>query len=106
MVVEIDDGDESSSSEGLYVVEGPPPTVRIGGDAPPAEEAASAGTSVTLECAVCLENVREPTSTTCGHIYCQPCIRRAIQKTKMCPLCRKPHDLRSLIRLYLPTSID
>ena len=45
---------------------------------------------MTEECSVCLEDLKSPVITLCGHIYCRDCIERVIATTKppVCPLCR------------------
>eukprot|EP01112_Ceratiomyxa_fruticulosa_P014240 TRINITY_DN4061_c0_g1_i1.p1 TRINITY_DN4061_c0_g1~~TRINITY_DN4061_c0_g1_i1.p1 ORF type:complete len:338 (+),score=85.93 TRINITY_DN4061_c0_g1_i1:258-1271(+) len=53
-----------------------------------------------LTCSICLENVKDPTATTCGHIYCQKCIQSALKKSRLCPLCRKKCTPGSLVKLY------
>lgn len=42
-------------------------------------------------CAICEESSvgRNPTATTCGHVFCCVCIRRAIITNKQCPTCKK-----------------
>lgn len=46
------------------------------------------------DCPVCLESLKEPVITKCGHIYCTPCIERVIDTQHKCPMCRT--DLDSL----------
>ena len=46
------------------------------------------------KCILCLESIREATSTGCGHLYCWDCIVEYCVQTKpplvpFCPLCRK-----------------
>lgn len=38
-------------------------------------------------CAICMENMNEPTSTHCGHTYCQSCVNQAIDSNSRCPKC-------------------
>ena len=40
-----------------------------------------------VKCPVCLELLKEPVSTSCGHLFCQNCIKR--QPIATCPTCRK-----------------
>jgi len=54
-----------------------------------------------LECSICLGKVQQITATVCGHIYCLVCIRKAIQTTKCCPLCKKKLSLRCIHPLYV-----
>ena len=45
---------------------------------------------VTEDCSICLDDLRTPVITPCGHVYCRACIERVIQTQKppACPLCR------------------
>lgn len=56
-----------------------------------------------INCAVCLEhpNDRKPTSTICGHIFCEICIKMAINQHKKCPLCQRKLSLKSIHPIYL-----
>jgi SNF2 family DNA or RNA helicase len=42
----------------------------------------------TPNCVICYEDIKEITITTCGHIFCDACIRSAIQTSACCPMCR------------------
>mmetsp|Transcript_40993 Transcript_40993/g.103087 ORF Transcript_40993/g.103087 Transcript_40993/m.103087 type:complete len:180 (+) Transcript_40993:141-680(+) len=55
----------------------------------------------SYKCPVCLETCRSMTSTTCGHVFCEECIRMAIRTQKKCPTCRKNLTARQLHRIYL-----
>ena len=46
---------------------------------------------ITDDCSICLDDLRSPVITPCGHVYCRACIERVIatQKPPACPLCRK-----------------
>uniref|UniRef100_A0A1A9WIV9 RING-type domain-containing protein n=1 Tax=Glossina brevipalpis TaxID=37001 RepID=A0A1A9WIV9_9MUSC len=48
------------------------------------------GTRAPFLCPICMEStlLREPTSTRCGHVFCQRCIRRAIEVSHKCPVCK------------------
>ncbi|XP_063704867.1 uncharacterized protein LOC134834213 [Culicoides brevitarsis] len=54
------------------------------------------------KCPICLENCtkREPTATTCGHIFCKACIMQCIRVSKKCPMCKKPLNNKSVHRLF------
>ena len=52
---------------------------------------ANAATSRLMACPICLDELTVPVVTECGHVFCEICIRTAIQKTKKaCPQCRAP----------------
>lgn len=55
-----------------------------------------------LTCAVCMESVvnRQPSSTSCGHIFCQACIMQAIRLTSKCPLCNTRLNRTKVHRVY------
>jgi len=57
-----------------------------------------------FSCPVCMNELVEPSSTICGHIYCQKCIRAAIQANKKCPNCRRKLNMNNFHRVYLPTT--
>jgi hypothetical protein len=59
------------------------------------------GGPMALECPICLGAMNGITATTCGHIFCLECIKKAIQVTKCCPLCKKRLTVRSIHPLYL-----
>lgn len=68
---------------------------------PEAEKEASDETA--LICPVCMSTLNEPSSTTCGHLFCSSCIEKAIEKQKKCPTCRKKLTKRNFHRIYLPS---
>ena len=44
----------------------------------------------SLECAICAEPMRAPTSIACGHSFCIDCLRMHLRRKAFCPLCRTP----------------
>lgn len=58
----------------------------------------------TFTCPVCMNELVEPCSTKCGHIFCQECIKQSIQRLKKCPTCRGILNMRNFHRVYLPTA--
>ncbi|XP_058102837.1 uncharacterized protein LOC131246593 isoform X4 [Magnolia sinica] len=57
---------------------------------------------VKLRCTICMDTMKEETSTVCGHLFCNPCILSAIRVQKKCPTCRWKLTLNSIHRIYLP----
>ncbi|XP_077228692.1 uncharacterized protein LOC143861700 isoform X2 [Tasmannia lanceolata] len=57
---------------------------------------------VKLRCSICMDTMKEETSTVCGHVFCKPCISNAICLQKKCPTCRENLSLTSIHRIYLP----
>mmetsp|Transcript_34686 Transcript_34686/g.59611 ORF Transcript_34686/g.59611 Transcript_34686/m.59611 type:complete len:262 (+) Transcript_34686:113-898(+) len=56
-------------------------------------------------CNVCLEVAVEPVVTQCGHLFCWPCLYRWLNDqrsidAKLCPVCKAPVTLESVIPLY------
>ncbi|NXN13497.1 BRCA1 protein, partial [Indicator maculatus] len=53
-----------------------------------------------LECAICLDVVKEPVSTKCDHVFCRFCMFKLFSKKKKgvveCPLCKTEVTKRSL----------
>ncbi|KAM3139746.1 E3 ubiquitin-protein ligase rnf5 [Paramecium bursaria] len=56
-----------------------------------------------FECNICLDIASEPMLTTCGHLYCWPCIYSWLnsnQEFLTCPVCKNGCSRQSLIPLY------
>ncbi|XP_027347145.1 E3 ubiquitin-protein ligase RMA1H1-like [Abrus precatorius] len=64
-----------------------------------------------FECNICLECVREPVVTLCGHLYCWPCIYKWLhfqritleneqEEKRQCPVCKSEVSQSSLVPLY------
>ena len=47
-------------------------------------------------CSLCLDVLKEPTLTSCGHHFCRQCIDRVIARDHVCPLC-KDHGFQTLL---------
>jgi len=47
-----------------------------------------------LTCPVCMGRLQHTHMTTCGHRYCESCIRECIDRLRRCPCCNAPlrHD--------------
>ncbi|KAE8554513.1 hypothetical protein EYB25_003052 [Talaromyces marneffei] len=41
------------------------------------------------KCTLCLEPFKDPSVTTCGHVFCWTCIRDWVREKPECPLCRQ-----------------
>ncbi|KZF26822.1 hypothetical protein L228DRAFT_207103 [Xylona heveae TC161] len=50
------------------------------------------------KCTLCLEELKDPSVTTCGHVFCWSCIGDWCREKAECPLCRQP----SLVQHILP----
>lgn len=54
-----------------------------------------------LQCPVCFDTIKTPTSTLCGHVFCAKCIQGWVQKNKRCPTCNKPMQMKHMHPIYL-----
>jgi len=71
----------------------------------------SANTSSSTNCPVCLDSLnevkaagRQMMATTCGHIFCEECIRGVLganATARKCPTCRKKLSARSVHPLFI-----
>lgn len=58
--------------------------------------------STTLQCSICFLSIigREPTTTKCGHLFCNGCIKRSIIIRTKCPMCNGAAVLTDLRRIF------
>lgn len=57
----------------------------------------------TFSCPICMSEIVSPFSTTCGHIFCEQCIKTAIGVRKICPTCRTKLSYKNSIhKVILP----
>ncbi|CAN0532329.1 unnamed protein product, partial [Ectocarpus sp. 12 AP-2014] len=54
-----------------------------------------------FECNICLEGVKEPVVTRCGHLFCWPCLYRWLNTNQTeCPVCKAGVTAMNVIPLY------
>ncbi|KAI8936133.1 hypothetical protein NX059_007630 [Plenodomus lindquistii] len=51
------------------------------------------------KCTLCLEEMRDPSVTTCGHVFCWTCIGDWVREKPECPLCRQGVGVSGLLVL-------
>nr|XP_054925158.1 uncharacterized protein LOC129384067 [Dermacentor andersoni] len=56
------------------------------------------------DCSLCQDRMDTFVTTACGHLYHFECLQSWLQTSASCPLCRKPVDLKDVIKLHGPTS--
>lgn len=49
-------------------------------------------------CSICMEELHDPVSTPCGHVFCRRCIEEWLLRSDVCPYCNTPKmDKNSLL---------
>ncbi|PYH93485.1 hypothetical protein BO71DRAFT_399704 [Aspergillus ellipticus CBS 707.79] len=51
------------------------------------------------KCTLCLEFFKDPSVTTCGHVFCWTCVRDWVREKPECPLCRQEVLLSKVLPL-------
>ncbi|TCD69484.1 hypothetical protein EIP91_007414 [Steccherinum ochraceum] len=59
-------------------------------------------------CTICLDELKNPVSTPCGHLHCETCIAQVIESsedavTASCPTCRAPFCIAQPDLRFIPT---
>ena len=63
-----------------------------------------------FNCSICLSTIKKAQMTTCGHSFCQKCIKQNLKYNQNCPNCNAPtesvliknHQFDSMIQLLFP----
>ncbi|EQC34146.1 hypothetical protein SDRG_08354 [Saprolegnia diclina VS20] len=53
-----------------------------------------------FDCNICLDRVKEPVVTLCGHLYCWPCLFQWIANHNECPVCKAGVTKENVIPVY------
>ncbi len=56
-----------------------------------------------FECNICYDICREPVVTTCGHLFCWPCIYQWIFSNRthvVCPVCKNGISEHRIVSIY------
>ena len=69
--------------------------------------AAAAKVIAALRCPICLDSVsaQPATLSSCGHLFCKPCIKAALHVKKECPVCRSAATHRMVREALLSDSV-
>ncbi|POR30848.1 Peroxisome biogenesis factor 10 [Tolypocladium paradoxum] len=51
------------------------------------------------KCTLCLEELKDPAATQCGHVFCWECISDWVREKPECPLCRREAMLQHILPL-------
>ncbi|KAI0539675.1 Pex12 amino terminal region-domain-containing protein [Xylaria digitata] len=51
------------------------------------------------KCTLCLEEMKDPASTQCGHVFCWACIGDWVREKPECPLCRREAMVQHILPL-------
>ncbi|XP_077992640.1 E3 ubiquitin-protein ligase RNF4-like [Glandiceps talaboti] len=117
-VIEFSSDDDSNDENEIQVL----PVINIGthtrrSDTPHTASTSSESTSSSgdpmspkrvITCPICMDdekqikaNKRQLMSTVCGHIFCNKCIRGAVQTQHKCPTCRKKLSMRQFHPIFI-----
>ncbi|KAI9474216.1 MAG: hypothetical protein EXX96DRAFT_581066 [Benjaminiella poitrasii] len=57
-------------------------------------------------CSICIEELTEPVSLECGHVFDRPCIDLCLRTSSLCPYCKGSFRREDMRRLFLNTNDD
>ncbi|KAK3394247.1 Pex12 amino terminal region-domain-containing protein [Podospora didyma] len=56
------------------------------------------------KCTLCLEEMKDPAATQCGHVFCWACIGDWVREKPECPLCRREAMMQHILPLRVAAS--
>ncbi|KAJ2998691.1 hypothetical protein NUW58_g236 [Xylaria curta] len=57
-----------------------------------------------MDCQVCYALFLDPITTPCGHTYCRTCVRRILDHSNLCPICRRTISMRAQVDQHVVPS--
>jgi len=73
-----------------------------GGEPPSYETAASVPAESAFLCSICLDHVKNPVLTQCGHLYCWTCLYRWLNtQHTTCPVCKAGVSKENVIPIFI-----
>jgi hypothetical protein len=58
-----------------------------------------------MDCQICYSLFYDPLTTSCGHTFCRSCLRRILDHSRICPVCRRKLALNPLLnRVACPSN--
>lgn len=75
---------------------------KVSAAAAAAAAVAAAAKEPVFSCPICMNPLADACSTICGHVFCQACIKQALQAQKKCPTCRRKLTINNFHRVFLP----
>ena len=50
-------------------------------------------------CSVCFDTIEEPTLTSCGHLFCNECLKLCLKASQKCPMCKTNLSGKEIINI-------
>ncbi|XP_019626442.1 PREDICTED: E3 ubiquitin-protein ligase RNF4-like [Branchiostoma belcheri] len=77
-------------------------------DEDPGPSTSASSPPKTISCPVCLDDAKQISvtgrrlmSTVCGHVFCETCLKEALQTQKKCPNCRKKLTVKQIHPIFI-----